>query len=209
MPGLRLFFPRRGVSTGSNKILYSARMGLGWLLGKGDKESGGSKRSRVPSGGTKGAVSLTRLLSDGMIVVSSKGLKKDELISDLVRRLCEKRALGDPSVFLNKVLEREQGISTTLDTGLAVPHARMDGLENLAAVFALVPEGLPDPKQPDLIIKAVFLFFSPNRQEAFTQHLHLLRGVSSLFQPDFIDELHKISDSAEILKKIAEKEAAE
>jgi PTS system nitrogen regulatory IIA component len=183
-------------------------MGLGWFLGKGDKESGTPKRPRPSSGGAKGSVSLGRLLSDGLVVISEEGLKKEALIEKLVRQLCEKRNLGDPKVFLNRVLEREQGISTTLDTGLAVPHARMDDLDNIAAIFALVPGGLPDPKQPDLVIKAMFLFFSPNRQEAFTQHLHLLRGVSSLFQPEFIDELQTSANGEEIHKRITEKETA-
>ncbi|MDE2291618.1 MAG: PTS sugar transporter subunit IIA, partial [Elusimicrobia bacterium] len=111
------------------------------------------------------------------------------LIGALVKELCSKASLGDPAPFLARVLEREQGISTTLDTGLAVPHARMDGISDIAAILGLVPQGLPDPKQPDLVIRAVFLFFSPNRQEAFTQHLHLLRGVSTLFQPPLIEAL--------------------
>ena len=73
-------------------------------------------------------------------------------------------------------------------------------------MLALVPKGMPDPKQPDLIIRAMFLFFSPNRQEAFTQHLHLLRGVSSLFQPAFIDEVLKAPKPEAVLRLIASKE---
>lgn len=153
-------------------------------------------------------VSISRLLDEGLIVPVAPGLSKEQLIEFLVTRLCERRALGDPRPFLDKVLEREQGISTTLDTGLAVPHARMDNLKSIGAVLGLVPDGMPDPKQPDLVIRAMFLFFSPNRQEAFTQHLHLLRGVSALFQPGFIDELLKASSPGEALKLIASREGA-
>ncbi|MBI3299184.1 MAG: PTS sugar transporter subunit IIA [Elusimicrobia bacterium] len=152
-------------------------------------------------------VSIGKLLREDLIVIPPPGLDKDGLIAFLVKELCAKAALGAPEPFLAKVLEREQGISTTLDTGLAVPHARMDGLADIAAVLGLVPAGLPDPKQPDLSIKAMFLFFSPNRQDAFTQHLHLLRGVSTLFQHGLIDALLRDPSPAAALKVIRGREA--
>ena len=124
------------------------------------------------------------------------------------QRPCAKTGLGPHESFLAKVLEREQGISTTLDTGLAVPHARMDNLPDICAVLGLVPQGLRDPKQADLTIRAVFLFFSPNRQEAFTQHLHLLRGVSQLFQPELIDAILRDPAPDAVLAAIRDKEAA-
>ncbi len=154
------------------------------------------------------SLSIGRLLREDMIVQPPSGLDKDGLVAFLVKTLCEKAGLGAPEPFLAKVLEREGGISTTLDTGLAVPHARMDGLVDIAAILGLIPGGLPDPKQTDLTIRAVFLFFSPNRQEAFTQHLHLLRGVSTLFQPGFIEAALRDPSPAAVLKLIRDKESA-
>ena len=154
------------------------------------------------------ALSIGRLLREDLILQPPAGLDKDGLVAFLVKTLCEKAGLGAPEPFLAKVLEREGGISTTLDTGLAVPHARMDGLPEIVAVLGLIPAGLPDPKQTDLTIRAVFLFFSPNRQEAFTQHLHLLRGVSTLFQPAFIEAALRDPSPAAVLKLIRDKESA-
>lgn len=154
------------------------------------------------------ALSIGRILREDLVVVPPPGLDKDGLIAFLVKDLCAKAGLGAPEGFLAKVLEREQGISTTLDTGLAVPHARMDNLPEICAVLGLVPSGLKDPKHPDLSIRAVFLFFSPNRQEAFTQHLHLLRGVSTLFQPALIDAILADPSPAAVLKAIRDKEAS-
>ncbi|MBI2363280.1 MAG: hypothetical protein HYV15_07870, partial [Elusimicrobia bacterium] len=84
---------------------------------------------------------------------------------------------------------------------------RMDNLAEIAAILGIVPGGLPDPKQTDLSIRAVFLFFSPNRQEAFTQHLHLLRGVSTLFQPALIEAITRDPAPASVIKAIRDKEA--
>jgi hypothetical protein len=64
-----------------------------------------------------------------------------------------------------------------------------------------------DPKQPDVKVRAVFVFFSPNRQEAFAQHLQLLRGVSALFKPALIDRLCALESPAQILATLAAAEA--
>ena len=186
-------------------------MPLDWFKKKNKKGAeAGSQEPKAPASkaaSLKG-LSIGRLLSEELIVVAPPGLDKEKFIDFLVRRLCEKRKLGGPGPFLAKVMEREQGISTTLDTGLAVPHARVDGLPEIAAILGLVPKGMPDPKQPDLVIRAMFMFFSPNRQEAFTQHLYLLRGVSALFQPAFIEEILRNPSGAEVLKLVQSKESA-
>jgi PTS system nitrogen regulatory IIA component len=185
-------------------------MTLGWFKKKLDKHAktpsptppSSSAHPVLPKG-----LSVGKLLNEHLVVVPTQQ-DKDQMIEFLVRRLCQVRSLGDPYPFLAKILEREQGISTTLDTGLAVPHARMEALSGIAAVLGLVPHGLPDPKQPDLVIRAMFLFFSPNRQEAFTQHLHLLRAVSALFQPAFIEEILRNPVASVVLSLIRAKETA-
>ena len=187
-------------------------MSLGWFKKK-DAEPAAAPTAPAPVAQpvptpARKALSIGRILTADHVVVPPAGLDKDGLIAYLVKDLCSKAALGPHEAFLAKVLEREQGISTTLDTGLAVPHARMDNLPDICAVLGLVPQGLPDPKQADLTIRAVFLFFSPNRQEAFTQHLHLLRGVSTLFQPALIDAILRDPAPAAALKAIRDKEAA-
>ncbi|MFA5138790.1 MAG: PTS sugar transporter subunit IIA [Elusimicrobiota bacterium] len=149
-----------------------------------------------------------RLLDDRLVVFLPPRLSKEQAIEQLVRRLCERRGLGDVKPYLAKVLEREQQgvLSTTLDTGLAVPHARIDGLKDFMAVLGLLPDGLPDPKQPDIVIRAIFLFLSPNRQELFAQHLHMLRAVSTLFQAAFLDQLLACSSGVEALESIRAQE---
>ena len=152
-------------------------------------------------------VSIGGLLTEELVVFRPPAQNKEQLIETLVAKLCAVKGLGDPSPFFHKVLEREGGISTTLDTGLRLPHARVDGISDISTILGLLPQGLPDPKQPDLPIRAMFLFFSPTRQEAVRQHLQLLRSVAALFQAPFIDELLKSPDPAAVLQLIRSREA--
>jgi PTS system nitrogen regulatory IIA component len=151
-------------------------------------------------------IAISNILNEDVVVKAPPGVGKNELIEILVTRLCERRALGSPKPFLAKVLEREQGISTTLDTGLSLPHARVDSIDSLVAALALVPQGIADPKAGDLTIKLMFLFFSSSKPAMLPLHLQLLRGVASLFQPKIIADLAGAAAPAAVLAIIRQAE---
>ena len=150
--------------------------------------------SRAPQG-----LKIGPLLSEDVILFPTAAEDKSAVLKALTAAVCRKAGLPDPERFLTKTEDRELGISTTLDTGLSLPHARMDGIDSILAGMAVLKTPIPDPKQADLVIRVVFLFFSPNKQEAFPSHLQLLRGVSSLFQPALIDRLTAAAGPAEAL----------
>lgn len=151
---------------------------------------------------------VAELLAESTVVISPRPASKDELIAGLVDRLCASLSIADPKALAAKVLEREHGISTTLDTGVSLPHARVDGLARIAAAMAVVPGGLSDPASPDLSVRVVFLFFSPNSKEFYSAHLQLLRAVSSLLQPSLIESLEKAPSPAAVLELLRGAEGA-
>jgi PTS system nitrogen regulatory IIA component len=146
------------------------------------------------------------LLNERTILFPPAAADKAGVLELAVAAACAGHGLGDPAPYLAKVREREDGISTTLDTGLSLPHARIDNLERIAAALALMPHGVPDPKQPTTAIRALFLFFSPNRQEAFGRHLQVLRGVSTLFTPDVMAALTELKSPAAVLALLRERQ---
>ena len=175
-------------------------MPTGWFQKK--QQSSGDNPPAAP---VVSKVRISSLLSEETIITIEPGKTKDQIRESLVELLGKKRGI-DTKTFLAKAMEREKGISTTLDTGLSLPHARMDGLENIIAALAIIPQGIADPQQTDLTIRLMLLFFSPNKQESFALHLQLLRGVSSLFQPALIDELAGSTTSAKALELIRKAE---
>lgn len=191
-------------------------MVLSWFQKKGKKAetppSGPTQAAPAPVRGAARAPqgpSISRLLGEDLVLLSPAFRDKDELVELMVRRLCAAKALPGPEAFLQKVLEREQGISTTLDTGLSLPHARVDGLPDIVAVLSLLPRGIQDPKQPELLIRAMFLFFSPNVPAAFGRHLQLLRSVSALFQPVLIEQLAAAQTPSQALELLRRKESGD
>ena len=147
-----------------------------------------------------------QLLNERSIIFPPASADKAAVLALAAAAACAGHGLGDPAPYLAKVREREEGISTTLDTGLSLPHARVDALDTIAAALALMPHGVADPKQPETPIRAMFLFFSPNKQEAFGRHLQVLRAVSTLFTPATMDLLAGLKTPASVLALLRERQ---
>jgi PTS system nitrogen regulatory IIA component len=158
------------------------------------------------SGPAPKGLKISSLLGEDVVLFPAAGADKAAVFALLVEAVCRRAGLSDGAAVLAKVLEREQGISTTLDTGLSLPHARLDGIDDLWAGLAVLKTPLADPKHPDLPIRVVFLFFSPNKREAFPLHLQLLRGISSLFQTELIGKLAACSGPADALALVRQRE---
>ncbi|MBI2788636.1 MAG: PTS sugar transporter subunit IIA [Elusimicrobia bacterium] len=179
---------------------------MAWFQKKPTETAAESPKTTPPVRVGKG-LKVASILAEDTILFPGEGHDKAAVLQTLAAAVCGKAGIADWASFLAKVQEREQGISTTLDTGLSLPHARMDGIPGILAGMAVLKKPIPDPKQPDLAIRVMFLFFSPNKQDAFPLHLQLLRGVSSLFQPALIDQLTASSGPAAALELIKKLEA--
>jgi len=151
------------------------------------------------------ALKISSLLSEDVVLFPPAGIDKTAVFEGLVGAVCRDAGL-DSALVLPRVLEREKGISTTLDTGLSLPHARVVGLGEIAAGLAVLKTPIPDPAQSGLPIRVVFLFFSPDKREAFPLHLQLLRGVASLFQPALIERLAASTGPADALALVRQSE---
>lgn len=179
---------------------------MSWFQKKAPEPASDAPKTTPPSRVAKG-LKVSSILDESTILFPPEGQDKAAVLQTLAAAVCGKAGVADSAGFLAKVLEREQGISTTLDTGLSLPHARVDGISNILAGMAILKKPIPDPKQADLSIRVMFLFFSPNKQDAFPLHLQLLRGVSSLFQPSLIDQLTASASPAAALELVKKLEA--
>ncbi len=138
-------------------------------------------------------------LSSQHITLIKNPTTKQEAVKSLVDNVCAGTNLNKEEVF-KAILKREQGISTTLDTGLSIPHARLEGLDSFKAAVAVIPNGLKDDF--GLQIKVVFLFLSPSGEQFFSEHLKLLAKLAEKFTPDFIEDLCKLNKPEDIIAKL-------
>ena len=148
---------------------------------------------------------LSEYLNPSHIFIVSGELQKEAIFNDLIYRLAEQDHLMPQLEKLQKALwDREHEGRTVLENGLAIPHARIAGLESIRAVLALMPEGYEDPDE-QVRVKVLFLFYSP--QEEFRSHLQLLARISRVFQEKhFVEDLLSSLDSLTAFEKIQKRE---
>lgn len=130
--------------------------------------------------------------------------RKENLIATLVGRLETDGMIADAVSACERVLEREQEMSTGIGGGLAMPHARIEGVPTLAAAMAVVPDGVPFDALDGTPVFVVVLFVSPLSDS--TAHSRFLAAVSALFSSSaVVDELRSSATATqayEVLKRL-------
>ncbi len=108
-----------------------------------------------------------------------------EVIEELSRCVA-KAARLEPGVIASAVWSREEQASTAVGRGIAVPHARLDGLQEPVIALGLAPEGLDFPAPDVEPVRIVMLILTP-RQDAGAQ-LEILSDVSKTLRAEEVRE---------------------
>ncbi len=83
---------------------------------------------------------------------------------------------GDAKLIADRLLAREKLGSTGFGNGVAIPHAKIEGLPQVTAVFARLAQPVDFQAVDDLPVDLVFLLLSPTGSGAV--HLKALARVS-------------------------------
>jgi len=100
---------------------------------------------------------------------------KQGAISELVSLLYENGLVMDRERAVQAVFEREQSLSTGLEFGLAIPHARTDAVTRLVCAVGLKKEGLEFDAVDGKPVRIVALVLAPD--SAATPQLQLIAHV--------------------------------
>lgn len=86
----------------------------------------------------------------------------------------------DPALAFDALQERESLGTTGVGNGVALPHARIDGLEHVCGVFLRLENTLDYGSVDRAPVDLVFALFAP--QEAGVEHLTALALVSRMLR---------------------------
>ena len=76
---------------------------------------------------------LKETLTIDLVTTELAGRDKNEIIRSLVDLICKSGKVKDPEVALRDVLNHEAGMSTGMENGIAIPHAKSDAVDELVA----------------------------------------------------------------------------
>lgn len=126
---------------------------------------------------------LCHYLSPACISLSITGDTKEALLKNATEFLASANNLPDPNAIFALIWDRERSASTFLPMGVAVPHARITGIDDIKMVMCLIPNGFPNVDDPELPpIHVVCAFVSPNKETAFAAHLKVLSQIAAVFE---------------------------
>ena len=152
------------------------------------------------------AGALGRILTPQRIVIWEDAASKQDIREQLVKSITSTNPKLSAEVVLDKLALREDQGSTFLNEGIALPHARIDGLESPEVALGLTHGGVLDvpTERP---IEAVFLLLSP--ASGASVHLQLLAKVGRALQSrDLRKALNHARTPADALDAIHDFESA-
>ncbi|MDB5478702.1 MAG: ptsN [Alphaproteobacteria bacterium] len=100
-----------------------------------------------------------------------------------LQRLSETLAAAtgtDPRDIYDRLFEREKLGSTGMGDGIAIPHARLSGLNRVYTVFATLDEAVEFDSVDEKPVDLVFALLAP--QDAGADHLQALAAASRLLR---------------------------
>lgn len=139
---------------------------------------------------------IANLLSADSILADFRASSKKQALQALAKFAAVKNGLCEREIFAN-LLDREKLGSTGVGKGVAVPHARVKGLETITAVFVRLASPIDFDSVDDQPVDLMFLLLAP--EEAGTDHLKALAKVSRLLRDEKACEKLRLTSDANAL----------
>jgi PTS system nitrogen regulatory IIA component len=122
---------------------------------------------------------LFTLLPEAVATIRAES--KDAILRALADRFAQVYALEGGAV-LARITEREKLGSTGFGRGVAIPHARVTGLNRPVAIFLRLEAPVAFDAADGMPVDLVFGLLSP--EQAGAAHLHALAAISRMMRND-------------------------
>lgn len=149
---------------------------------------------------------LTQILEPGRIKVPLVGKDKESVITELVDLLCANGLLIDRDDVLQAVLSRESTRSTGIGSGIAIPHGKCKGVQDLVMAMGISRQGVDFQSIDGKPVYIVVLLASPIDRTG--PHIQALARISRLMlDEEFKNKLQNAASPQELYDLINEKES--
>ncbi len=119
---------------------------------------------------------LANVINEGTVKVNVSDVDKWTLIEDLVDLIVAGGKASDREALLAAVVEREQQGSTGLGHGIAIPHARAEGVDGVVGALAVSAGGIDFDSADGEPCHLIFLIVAPPKES--TKYLKTLSAIT-------------------------------
>jgi fructose-specific phosphotransferase system IIA component len=140
---------------------------------------------------------LINLIQANCIIPDLKGETKEEIIKELVKRLAYKGKLDDFELVLYDVLQREKIMNTGMERGIAIPHAKSEGVKETAVALGIKKTGVDFGSMDGEKARIVILVVSPSKRHNL--HIQFLSATAAIFTDYTIERIINAESPADII----------
>jgi PTS system nitrogen regulatory IIA component len=126
------------------------------------------------------------ILKTGSISIADPASSKKRILEQAARLLAGSAEEPDAEQIFERLLERERLGSTGLAGGVALPHARMPGLEESRGAFLQLANAVEFDALDGNPVDLVFALLVP--ENANEEHLQLLARLAAMFNEEELRE---------------------
>lgn len=149
---------------------------------------------------------ILEILDEELILSDLKAGGKKEAIEEMAELAVKHDGRLNLDLLLDVLLEREKLGSTGIGDGVAIPHGKVPGIDEVIAVFARSIEGIDFESMDDKKAHLFFLLIAPENSSG--AHLKALARISRLMkEPQFRMELMEAKSREEILRAFSEEDS--
>lgn len=145
---------------------------------------------------------MQELISPDSILARLDAATKKQMLQDFAAFAAPLAALDASGIF-DVLWEREKLGTTGVGAGIAIPHGKLTGLNQVQGFFARLAQPIAFDSIDDKPVDLVFLLLAP--AEAGADHLHALATVSRLLRdPRLCEAIRQAKDEAAIYRLLTE-----
>ena len=135
------------------------------------------------------------ILQKNAIILNLEAVNKTQLLTQMAQYIASLHDLKDKPLIVHKILDREAEMSTGIGFGIAIPHARIEGIDSVFMIAARLSKGIEFNAIDEQPVHLIFMMLSPaNTTNPYTQ---ILSALSRIMSYEEIRQSLIQSDSAE------------
>ena len=125
-------------------------------------------------------------ITEKCITVDLKSRTKDEVITELAELLAKQGRIKNRDMVLDDIKKREKIMSTGMQHGVALPHAKSDGVSALTAAIGISKEGVDFNSVDGSKSRIIIMMISPRNING--PHVRFLSAISSVLKNENLRE---------------------
>ncbi len=144
-------------------------------------------------------------LTENDILPKLHASSREGVIKEMVAHLKDSGKIDDPEGLVAILLDREMLGSTGIGHGVAIPHGRLSGLNEILLVFGRSPEGVDFDAHDGGPVNLFFLLVAP--EDSAGLHLKTLARISRIVKnPECREALLGSDDEGTLYNTIEEED---